>query len=166
MAKKKTTKNVNVDAVKREVKKLKGSYSSVPDRPGFGSNGTGEAAPGTVRRESPLEQDMGSSKYRDMIHGHNDKNKHILDRLPFTFPKKKVVRSHLSVTLVCPECGNETTGSENTVGFICTKCHKYVSAKNLEAESRGYDPDFKVGIFGTASDRLRLKKEKEEKDSQ
>jgi hypothetical protein len=109
---------------------------------------------------------MGSGKYRQMIHKHNDENKHILDRLPFTFPRKKVVRSHLSVALVCPECGNETTGSENTVGFICNKCHKYVSAKNLEAESRGYDPDLKVGIFGTAEDRLRLKKEKEEKKSQ
>jgi hypothetical protein len=108
---------------------------------------------------------MGSRKYRDMIHGHNSKNKHILARLPFTFPAKKKIRSHLSVYLTCPECGSESWGSEYTVGIICKGCSKFVKPVNQEAESRGYDPTLKVGIFGTASDKLALLVEKEKKNA-
>ena len=153
---------VNVDAVKREVKKIQkesdshspvGTFSPVP-------KGFGEAASGSIRRESPLEQDLGPSRYRQMIHDHNSKNKHILDRLPFQFPKKKTVRSHLNIMILCSECGYESVGSENTVGFVCPECKKYVSAKNPEAEARGYDPSLKVGFRGTATDKLALKKEK------
>ena len=148
---------VNVNAVKREVKKMVQSYDPKPQNP---------KAPPSIHRESTLEQDMGSAKYRKMIHDHNDKNKHILDRLPFTFPPKQKIRSHLHILLECPECGVETLGSENTVGFICERCKKYVSAKNPEAENRGYNPDLKVGIFGTASDKLRLLGERDQKKGQ
>lgn len=158
--KKSPTKTVNVDAVKRDVAKMTKEYSPKPSGHGnFTSGGFGEVAPGSVKRQSPLEQDMGSKKYREMIHNHNEKNKLALDKLPFTFPKKKIVRSHLDVLLECPECATPHVGTENTVGFVCKSCHKYVSAKNPEAESRGYDPELKVGIHGTAADRLRKKEE-------
>jgi len=163
MAKNKSTRTVNVDAVKKDVAKLVKENQSNPSTPGPLSKSHAELAPGSVQRQSPLEQEMGSRKYKDMIHDHNDKNKHILDRLPFTFPKKKVVRSHLTVVIECAECGLETIGSENTVGFTCSVCKKYVQAINPEAEVRGYDPDLVVGFRGTASDRLNMKEELERK---
>lgn len=149
--------SVNVDAVRREVKKMVQDHDPTPQNP---------KAPSSIMRQSPLEQEMGSTKYKQMIHDHNEKNSHILDRLPFTFPAKKKIRSHLNVLLECPDCGAEKWGSEHTVGFICESCKKYVSAKNPEAESRGYDPDLKVGIFGTASDKLRLREERDKKKGQ
>lgn len=162
----KTTSTVNVDAVKREVAKLVKESTSNPSTPGPLSKSHAELSSGVCRRESPVEQEMGSAKYREMIHDHNSKNKHILDRLPFTFPKKKVVRSHLDIVVQCAECEQEYIGSENTVGFICPKCKKYVNAINLEAEARGYDPDLRVGFRGTASDRLNAKEELARKKSQ
>jgi hypothetical protein len=158
MAKKPKT-TVNVDAVKKDIQKVaKDLAKNAP--PG---QGPVELPAGSVQRESPLEQEMGSGRYREMIHSHNSKNKHVLERLPFTFPPKKKIRSHLDIVLECPECGRELLGSENTVGVVCSGCHKFVKPKNIEAESRGYNPDLNVGIFGTASDKLRLKKELEEK---
>lgn len=162
----KTTTTVNVDAVKREAAKLAKEAVSSPSTPGPLSKSHAELSPGVSRRESPVEQEMGSAKYREMIHNHNDKNKHILDRLPFTFPKKRVVRSHLDVVIQCAECGQEQIGSEHTVGFTCPSCKKYVSAINPEAEARGYDPDLKVGFRGTASDRLNAKEDLARKKSQ
>jgi len=163
MAKNKSTRTVNVEAVKKGVAKLVKESQSAPSAPGPLSKTHAELAPGSVQRQSPLEQEMGTRKYKDMIHDHNSKNKHILDRLPFTFPKKKVVRSHLTVVIECAECGLETTGSENTVGFTCSTCKKFVRAINPEAESRGYDPDLVVGFRGTASDRLQMKEDLERK---
>lgn len=153
----KSKKTVNVEAVRREVKKMVQDYDPRPQR---------STSQPSVKRESPREQEMGGSKYKQMIHDHNEKNKHILDRLPFTFPPKKKVRSHLDILLECPECGAEKWGTENTIGFICEYCKKYVSPKNLEAESRGYKPDVIVGIFGTASDKLRLLEERDKKKDQ
>lgn len=155
----KSKPTVNVDAVKKEVSRMVKDAQNNPSTPGPLSKTHAEVAPGSVRRESPLEQDMGSKKYKEMIHDHNSKNKHILDRLPFTFPKKKVVRSHLSILLECPECGYEKFGSEHTIGFICGGCKKYVNAKNPEAEIRGFDPDLVVGFQGSLSDKLDLKEE-------
>jgi hypothetical protein len=161
MSKPKNKGSVNVDAVRREVKKMVQDHDSKHD-----SKPQNPKARSSIHRESPLEQEMGTTKYKQMIHDHNEKNAHILDRLPFTFPAKKKIRSHLSVLLECPECGDEKWGSEHTVGFVCSKCNKYVSAKNPEAESRGYDPDLKVGIRGTASDKLRLLEERDKKKGQ
>jgi hypothetical protein len=158
---KKAKTTVNVDAVKRDVKKFTKEFAQ--NTPPAQSHA--ELSAGTVNRQSPLEQDMGSRKYRDMIHGHNSKNKHILDRLPFTFPPKKKIRSHLSVSLACPECGAGSWGSEYTVGFICKGCNKFVKPINQEAESRGYDPTLNVGIFGTASDKLDLLMKKDKKNA-
>jgi DNA-directed RNA polymerase subunit RPC12/RpoP len=158
---KKKTTTVNVDEVRRDWKKA--AKSMVDNTPA--PEGHQVVAPGTIKRESPLEQEMGTAKYKQMIHDHNDKNKHILDRLPFTFPKKKVVRSHLNIQVNCPDCGHEHWGSENTVGYICPQCKKFVKVTNPEAESRGYDPDLRVGIFGSATDRLNLKEEKKKKKS-
>lgn len=166
MAKTKPKTTVNVDAVKREAKKLAKETRSNPSTPGPLSKSHAELAPGSVQRQSPLEQEMGSAKYKDMIHDHNRKNSHILDRLPFTFPKKKVVRSHLNVVIKCSECGLERGGTENTVGFTCPDCKKYVSVINPEAEVRGYDPDLVVGFRGTATDRLNMKEELERKKDQ
>ncbi len=166
MVKNKSTRTVNVAAVKKDVAKLVKENQANPSTPGPLSKSHAELAPGSVQRQSPLEQEMGTRKYKDMIHDHNDKNKHILDRLPFTFPKKKMVRSHLTVLIKCAECGLETTGSENTVGFTCSRCKKYVSAINPEAEARGYNPDLVVGFRGTATDRLNKKEELEQKKSQ
>lgn len=160
MAKKPAKRTVNVDAVRREAKKLAKEAESKSSIKGPGGSEFGELAPGSVTRKSPLEQEMGTSKYRDMIHEHNDKNKHILDKLPFQFPKKKLIRSHLNVALECPECKEILWGSEHTVGIICSGCHKYVSPKNPEAEARGYDPDLKVGFRGTANDKINLRDKK------
>jgi hypothetical protein len=161
----KSTRTVNVDAVKREAKKLAQQAASSSQGREFSKGPRGEVAPGSVVRQSPLEQEMGTNKYHQMIHEHNDKNKHILDRLPFQFPKKKVVRSHLDILLICPECGVEKWGTENTVGFICSSCHKFVKPLNAEAERRGYNPDINVGFRGTALDKLRLKDEADKKKS-
>jgi len=164
--KKKSTTTVNVDAVKREVSKMAKEAQNNPAAPGPLSKSHAELAPGSVQRQSPLEQEMGTRNYHDMIHDHNSKNKHILDRLPFTFPKKRVVRSHLHVMIECSECGYEKVGSENTVGFVCPSCKKYVAAVNPEAELRGYDPDLIVGFKGTTTDRLNMKEELEQKRRQ
>lgn len=173
MPKKKAPKtSVNVDAVRKEVSKMvkdaeSGSSSSLP---GDLARTHSEVAPGTMRRESPLEQEMGS-KYKQMIHDHNDSKKHILDRLPFTFPKKSVVRSSRSDVLIeCVECGYQSYGSEYTYMKTCPTCKKSTKVINPCAEERGEDRDFTPGMFATASDILemkekrRLEREKKEKD--
>jgi len=155
--------SVNVDAVRREASKMSkdAENRASSSLPGDLAKTHAEVAPGTIRRESPVEQEMGSSKYKQMIHDHNDKNKHILDRLPFTFPKKSVVRSHRSdVPLECSECGHESYGSENTYAKVCGGCHKACKVINPEAIKRG-DRDFTPGMFATASDILRMKEERE-----
>lgn len=159
MGTKKPKTTVNVDAVRRDWKKL----AKEAAKPAPANQRHVELPAGAVKRESPLEQEMGSRKYREMIHDHNKKNTHILDRLPFTFPKKRIVRSHLDVLISCPQCEYTTVGTENSVGFVCPKCKQYVSAKNVEAENRGYDPSLKVGIHGTSTDKLRLREEKRRK---
>lgn len=156
-SKPKTT--VNVDAVKRDAKKV-GDQISKANPELFGR----ELDPGSSRRESPLQQEMGTQKYRQMIHDHNDKNKHILDSLPFTFPKKSVVRSHRSDVLVeCEECGYQSYGSEHTYMKTCPECKKSTKVINPEAEARGEDRDFTPGFLATASDILRMREEREQK---
>lgn len=147
---------VNVDAVKREVSKMGKQIAQTEDTP-MGR----ELAPGSVRRESPLEQEMGTTKYREMIHEHNDKNKHILDRLPFTFPRKSVVRSNRSDVLIeCVECGYQSYGSEYTYMKTCPDCKKSTKVINPEAEARGEDRDFTPGFLATSSDILRMREER------
>ncbi len=162
MAKTKRPKTtVNVAAVKKEAQKLAKEIAR--------SNPTDhvELAPGTVKRESPLEQEMGSARYKQMIHNHNDKNSHILDRLPFTFPRKSVVRANRSdVLLECLECGYESYGSEYAYIKLCPGCAKSCKVINPEAEKRGEDRDFIPGIFATASDILQMKEERSKKNSQ
>jgi len=153
-------KTVNVDAVKKEVSKMaKEIAKSAPNEQGHV-----ELPSGVSKRQSPLEQDMGSRKYREMIHDHNDKNKHILDRLPFTFPKKSVVRSHMNVVVECVECGYQHVGSEHTYGMTCPECKTYRRVKNPEAEKRGEaspeKDEERVGMFGTASDLLELREKR------
>jgi len=102
-----------------------------------------------------------------MIHDHNDKNKHILDHLPCTFPKKSVIRSNRSDVLVeCVECGYESYGSEYTYMKLCPGCAKSCKVINPEAEKRGEDRDFTPGMFATASDILRMKEERDKKKGQ
>ena len=151
---------VNVEAVKKDVQKL--AKESVKKNP----TDHIELAPGSVKRQSPLEQEMGSAKYKQMIHEHNDKNKHILDRLPFTFPKKRIVRSHMDVVVECVECGYQSIGSEHTYGFGCPECKQYRRVRNSEAEKRGEDSDFRPGIFATANDILKMKEEQAKKKGQ
>ncbi|MBD3260351.1 MAG: hypothetical protein GF334_01515 [Candidatus Altiarchaeales archaeon] len=151
----KPSKSVNIDAIKRDASKL-GKQLSKENPASFGK----ELSPGSVRRESPLEQEIGSTKYREMIHQHNKKNEHILDRLPFTFPKKKVVRSHLNVVVECVECGHQAVANENTVGITCPECKDYCRVINPEREKRYGDESDKVGIFGTASDLLELREKR------
>jgi len=156
--------SVNVDAVRREASKMskEAENKASSSLPGDLSRTHSELAPGSVQRQSPLEQEMGSKNYKDMIHDHNDKNKHILDRLPFTFPKKSVVRSHRSdVPLECAECGYESYGSEYTCGKVCGGCKKVTKVINPEAIKRG-DRDFTPGMFATATDILRMKEEREQ----
>lgn len=147
---------LNVDQIKRDSKKV-GEQIAKSNPELFGA----EVDAGTSKRQSPLEQEMGSAKYKNMIHEHNDKNKHILDRLPFTFPKKSVVRSHRSDVLVeCEECGYESYGSEHTYMKVCGGCKKSTKVINPEAEKRGEDRDFKPGIFATASDILEMREKR------
>jgi len=154
---------VNVDAVKRESKRM---AKSMVKEQAPGDMGT-VISPGTMKRQSPLEQEMGSAKYKQMIHDHNDKNKHILDRLPFTFPKKRPVRSHRSDVLVtCVECGYESYGSEHTYMKICPECKQSTKVINPEAEARGEDRDFVPGMFATASDILQMKEDLKKKKGQ
>lgn len=150
---------VNPDAVKREVTKLARSMSQEQAPGELGSI----IEPGTVRRESPLEQNMGTRKYHDMIHDHNDKNKHILDKLPFTFPKKRIVRSHRNIIVECVECGFQKYGSEHTYGITCPDCKTFRRVYNPESEARGEaspEESESVGIFGTASDLLELREQR------
>jgi len=144
---------INVDAIKRDSKKVGEQIAkSNPELMGK------ELDPGISRRESALEQEMGSSKYKNMIHEHNDKNKHILDRLPFTFPKKRVVRSHRTNVLVaCAECGHESYGSEHTYMKYCEDCGKSTKVANPEAEARGEDRDFIPGFLASATDILNMR---------
>jgi hypothetical protein len=160
---KKPTTTVNVEAVKRESKRM---AKSMAKEQAPGDMGT-IIEPGTMKRQSPLEQEMGSRKYKDMIHDHNDKNKHILDRLPFTFPKKRIVRSHRSDVLIeCVDCGHQSFGSEYTYMKICGGCGQSTKVINPEAERRGEDRDFSPGMFATATDILRLREEQEKKKDQ
>ncbi|HDZ26416.1 hypothetical protein LCGC14_2145280 [marine sediment metagenome] len=166
LKKNKPKTSVNVDAVRREASKIArdAENKSSSSLPGDLARSHAEAAPGTIRRESPVEQEMGSAKYKQMIHAHNDKNKHILDRLPFTFPKKKIVRSHRSVVVECVECGYQHVGTEHTYGVTCPDCKTYRRVKNPEAERLGQEPAEKdaarVGMFGTASDLLELREKR------
>lgn len=147
---------VNVEQIKRDSRKV-GEQIAKANPELYG----GELAAGTSRRQSVLEQEMGSKKYKDMIHDHNDKNKHILDRLPFTFPKKSVVRSHRNdILLECTECGFESYGSEHTYMKVCGGCKNSTKVINPEAEKRGEDRDFKPGIFATASDILEMREKR------
>ena len=61
---KKAKTTVNVDAVRKEAKKLAKQVANAeaPNRT------HAELAPGSVNRQSPLEQEMGSKKYKEMIH--------------------------------------------------------------------------------------------------
>lgn len=173
MPKKKAPKtSVNVDAVRRDASKIARDAENKASLPGPLASSHSELAPGTSTRQSPLEQEMGTKKYKQMIHDHNDKNKHILDRLPFTFPKKRIVRSHMSVVVECIECGYRYVGSEHTYGITCPECKTYRRVKNPEAEKRGEsspkEDEVRVGMFGTASDLLemrdrRLRAEEEKK---
>ncbi len=159
--KRKTT--VNVEAVKRETQRL---AKSMAKEQAPGDMGT-VISPGTIKRESKLEQEMGSSKYKQMIHDHNDKNKHILDRLPFTFPRKRIVRSNRSDVLIeCVDCGYQSYGSEYTYMKLCPGCAKSTKVINPEAEKRGEDRDFTPGIFATASDILKMREERDQKKGQ
>lgn len=155
--KSKPSGTVNVDAVKREVQKMSREAESRSSKKSFGSGSGMALSPGGTKRESPLEKEMGTGKYRQMIHDHNEKNKHVLDRLPFTFPRKKMIRSNHNIVLICERCGEHNLGTEHTVGLVCVGCKKYTSVKNESAELLGYDPDLKVGINGTASDRVNKK---------
>jgi hypothetical protein len=148
MAKNKRPKTtVNVNAVKKDIKKMaKQIAKSEPTQ-----HTHAELAPGTVQRQSALEQDMGTAKYRQMIHDHNSKNKHILDRLPVTFPRKKKLRSNINTMLICPECNAYILGSEQTYMAICSSCKKLVKPHNPEAEARGYHSDKRVGMFNKFS---------------
>ncbi len=151
---------VNPAAIQREAKKI---AKSMAKERAPGDMGT-IIEPGSLRRESPLEQTMGPRKYREMIHGHNDKNKHALDKLPFTFTRKSVVRSHRSDILIeCVECGYQKFASEHTYGIVCPKCKEYRRVYNPEAVSRGEaspEEEEKVGMFGTASDLLALREQR------
>ncbi len=159
--------SVNVDAVRREAFKIAKDAQNKPASSGPLGQSHAELSPGTSKRESPLEQSMGSSKYKKMIHDHNDKNKHILDRLPFTFPKKSVVRSHRSNVLIeCVDCGYQSYGSEHTYMKACTECKKVTKVINPEAEAREEDRDFTPGFMATASDILRMREERENKKDQ
>ncbi len=161
--KNKSKTTVNVEAVKRETKKL---AKSMAREKAPGDMGT-IISPGTIKRESKLEQEIGSSKYKQMIHDHNDKNKHILDRLPFTFPKKRIVRSNRSDVLVeCIDCGYESYGSEYTYIKLCGGCGNSTKVINPEAEKRGEDRDFIPGMFATATDILRMREERQKKKGQ
>ena len=164
MAKNKKIKTtVNVDAIRKEAKKL---AKQVVSQEAPNKTHT-ELAPGSVQRQSPLEQEMGSKKYKEMIHDHNDKNKHILDRLPFTFPRKKIVRSHRSdVVVECVSCGHQSYGSEYTCAKVCPGCGEVNKVINPEAIARGEDRDFVPGMFATASDILRMKEEQSKKNGQ
>ncbi len=94
-------------------------------------------------------------------------DKHILDRLPFTFPKKRVVRSNRSDVLVeCVGCGYESYGSEYTYVKLCAGCGKSTKVINPEAEKRGEDRNFAPGMFATATDILRMREEREKKKGQ
>lgn len=155
MPRKKNSPNttLNVEQIKRDSKKV-GEQIRKANPELYG----GEVVAGTSRRESPLEQQMGSAKYKNMIHEHNDKNKHILDRLPFTFPKKRIVRSHRTdVLIACVECGYESYGSEHTYMKMCKGCKTSTKVINPEAEKRGEDRDFTPGMFATASDILEMR---------
>ncbi len=160
---KRPTTTVNVDAVKRESKRM---AKRMAQEQAPGDMGT-IISPGTVKRESPLEQTMGTKNYKQMIHDHNDKNKHILDRLPFTFPRKRVVRSHRSdVVVECVGCGYQSYGSEFTYMKICPDCKKSTKVINPEAEKRGEDRDFTPGFLASANDILRMRKDREKKKGQ
>jgi len=147
---------LNVDAIKRDSAKV-GAQIAKSNPEMYGR----ELDPGTSQRTSTLEQEMGSSKYKNMIHDHNDKNKHILDRLPFTFPKKSVVRSNRdNVVVACVECGYQSYGSEHVYMKTCEQCKKSTKVINPEADARGEDRDFVPGFLATASDILKMREER------
>ena len=78
-------------------------------------------------RNSALEQEIGSKKYREMIH----KSSKEADKknLPFTFlPKRKLKGGH-RVVYECPECGNDMGGSNYTYMIVCSKCNKLVRVR-------------------------------------
>jgi hypothetical protein len=164
----KSKTSVNVEAVRKEVSKMvKETQNNTPSSPNPLARSHAELEPGTCTRQSPLEQGMGSAKYKQMIHGHNDRNKHILDRLPFTFPKKRVVRSHRSnVPLECSECGYESFGSEHAYMKVCSGCKQFTKVIDLETQDRGEDENPVPGFLATASDILRMKKEYLDKKGQ
>ena len=143
---------MNVDLVKKDIGRLARDAANKTSAP-QGPMGHAELPPGAIRRESPLEQDLGSAKYRKMIHEHNEKNGHVLDRLPFTFPKKKIVRTKEDRIFDCPKCGTGLLGGPTTYMITCSSCQNM-----FKVNQESFSPP--VGIFNRASDLLGKSEEK------
>ena len=81
-------------------------------------------------RESVLEQQMGPRQYREMIHrGSKEADQ---KNLPFTFPKKSLIKGGKTVWYICDSCGKSLAGSKKTYIIICSSCKKliYVGREN------------------------------------
>ena len=135
---------VNVAAVKREVTRMaKETVQATPL-----SQSMAELPAGAVQRQSPLEQEMVTAKYRGMIHDHNTKKEHILDKLPFTFPKKSKIKTKVNTPILCPECKETCFIGNFTLSIICGRCGKLFSANE-----GAFKPN--VGAFNRAADLLK-----------
>jgi predicted RNA-binding Zn-ribbon protein involved in translation (DUF1610 family) len=76
------------------------------------------------KRESPVEMEKGSNKYKDMIH----KNSKAYDRgnPTFTFPPKSKIKCSSNKAFECPECGAVMVGTKYSVMIVCSDCKKLV----------------------------------------
>lgn len=88
--------------------------------------GTGELSPGsTPRRWEPEE---GTKKLNERIH-RESKRIDTYSNLEFSFSKPK--RQARKCWKRCYNCGKASYVSINTVGMICSSCHKYVSVREV-----------------------------------
>jgi len=79
-------------------------------------------SPGRGRR---VEPEGGVKKHNERIHRESKFAKENKN-LPFSFrkPPKPVGKSKL---IECKECGHMISGTDKTVGFVCSNCSKFVS---------------------------------------
>jgi hypothetical protein len=82
--------------------------------------------PGSVGRR--YEPPIGVKKHNERIHKESkyaDDNK----KLPFSFSKPS--KSKKSKLVKCCNCDNITYASINTIGIICSNCHKYSAVEEV-----------------------------------
>ena len=104
------------------------------DNKHIGTLGVGELRPGAQGRR--YEPEGGMKNLRAKIGKDIKHDRHYKD-LPFSFGKPTKSTGHTAI-VTCDNCGYTSVANNNTVGKICSQCHKFstvsevIDGKNYE----------------------------------